>query len=109
VVVRASAQRPLVLSLYFLDRKVVDARDAAAHEPPFIKFPVLIAVGAKPISRIIAPFVGETYSNPIGIVDPEFLDKTIVEFFGPFPGQELNDGRSTCRNSTRFRQTLSAE
>src|SRR3569832_2422860 len=48
MIVRTAAQRPVVFAICFFNRKVIDARNAAAHEAVAIELPVLVAVGAVP-------------------------------------------------------------
>src|SRR5262249_14167684 len=42
--IRSASQRPMVLSVCFLDREIVDARESQSHQPVLIKLPVLIPV-----------------------------------------------------------------
>src|SRR4026209_915213 len=57
MLVRASHARPPALSFALGDREVVDARDAPAHVAERIELPVLVAVRAEPVPRIVVPFV----------------------------------------------------
>jgi len=57
-------ERPTVLALALLNRLIVDAGDAAPHEPVFVEFPVLVPVGAKPVSGIVVPLVREADRDP---------------------------------------------
>src|SRR4029453_15707773 len=52
VPVGPASERPVVLAVPFLDRKVVDAGQPQAHIAAFVKFPVLVSVGAEPASRV---------------------------------------------------------
>ena len=44
MLIRTPAQRRMIFSLRFFDRKIVDARVPASHQSMFIKFPILVAV-----------------------------------------------------------------
>ena len=44
MLIRTPAERPMIFSLRFFDRKIVDARVPAPHQSMFIKFPILVAV-----------------------------------------------------------------
>ena len=74
MIVRSSAERPVVLSIRFLDRHVVDAGDTALHQAVWTEFPVLIAVRAEPVSRIIVPFIREPDRNAIIGKSPHLFD-----------------------------------
>src|SRR5690242_19263754 len=81
----------MILALVLANGQIVDAGDAPAHIAEFVKFPVLISVGAKPISRIVMPLIGKSHGDSVRLKRPKFFDEPIVEFFSPFSGQELND------------------
>src|SRR5882762_6890510 len=91
MIIRPPAERPMVFALVFANGQIVDAGDAAAHIAEIVKFPVLISVGAKPISRIVMPFVGKADGDSVCLKRPKFFDEAIVEFLVPFAAQELND------------------
>src|SRR6266436_2126113 len=91
MIIRPPAERPMVFALVFANGQIVDAGDAAAHIAQIVKFPVLISVGAKPISRIVVPFVRKSDGDAVCLIRPKFFDEAIVEFLVPFAGQELND------------------
>ena len=40
VIIGTPAKRPMILSLRFFDRKIVDAGIPALHQPMFVKFPI---------------------------------------------------------------------
>src|SRR5438046_175105 len=48
VIVGTPPERPVILALAFLDRQVVDAGDAPAHQAVLVELPVLVAVAAEP-------------------------------------------------------------
>src|SRR5262245_3524455 len=91
MVIRAPAQRPMILPVRLGDGKVVDAGDASAHESVLIKFPVLVAVGAKPVAGVVVPLVSKPHCDAGAVKSPKFLDKPIIQFLVPFADEELND------------------
>src|SRR5262245_18960203 len=54
------------------------------HQTVFIELPILIAVGSKPVSRIVMTFISEANGDPIVLKRPQFLDQPVVEFPRPF-------------------------
>src|SRR5262252_6338112 len=84
-------ERPMILALRFLDRKVVDGGKPCGHEPVVIELPVLIAIGAIPVTRVVVPLVSEAHRNAVPGECPQFLDEPIVQFLGPLARQESND------------------
>jgi len=71
------------LSIAFWNGHIINAGKATHHQPVFGKFPVFIAVGAIPKTRIIVPFVLKTYRNAIASKTPKFFSETVVQFFSP--------------------------
>ena len=65
VVVRPGAQRPVKLTVFLADWQVIDARMTHRHQAVCIKLPVLIAERAKPVSRIVMPFIREANGDPM--------------------------------------------
>src|SRR6266581_2774276 len=92
VIVRAAAQRPVVLAIAILDRNIVDAGDAHAHQAVFVKLPVLVAVAAIPVATVVVPLVGEAHGDAVLPEGPEFLDQTVIELAVPLACQERFDG-----------------
>jgi hypothetical protein len=45
----------VIFSFALLDRKIIDARDAEAHQAMLVEFPVLVAIAAEPIPAVIVP------------------------------------------------------
>ena len=68
---RSTSGRPEELTLFLVDRTVVDARDAPAHQPVVVELPVLVAVGAIPLATVVAKLVGEANGDPIVPVGPQ--------------------------------------
>src|SRR5712691_9887992 len=95
VVLGSGARRaPVILAIGFGDGNVVEAADAPAHQPAGIALPVLVAVGAEPVSRVVVPLVGETHRDAVLAARPDFLDEPVVELAAPLAAQELLDGRA---------------
>ena len=85
------AKRPMIFSFRFFDRKIVDRCVSKAHQAIVAKLPILVAIGAKPISRVVVPLVGEPHRNTISSVSPQLFDEPIVQLLRPFTFQKLND------------------
>src|SRR5829696_1822044 len=86
-----TAAVPVELPLWLADRQVIDAGVSLTHQPVLVEFPVLVAVGAEPVSRIVVVFVGEPDRNTIPCVCPQLLDEPVVELPVPFAGQKFDD------------------
>src|ERR1044072_1257778 len=91
MVIRPPAERPMEFAVARGNGKVIDARDATLHEPAIVELPVLVAVGAMPIARIVVPLIRETNSNAIPLAGPKFFDEPIVQLPGPFARKKLLD------------------
>ena len=89
------------------DRQVVDRGMAPAHEAAGVEFPVLVAVGAEPVVRVVVPLVGEAHGDAILAERPELLDEAVVELAAPFAAQELDDGGAAARRTPRGCATAS--
>jgi len=74
VIIWAATKRPMILALRLLDRQIINAGKPKSHQPIIIKLPILVPIGAKPISRIIAPFVREAHGDAILMERPELFD-----------------------------------
>src|SRR6185503_7270489 len=95
MLVRAPARRPMVLALASGNGQIVDARDATLHESAIVELPVLVAVGAIPIARIVMPLVREPNGNAVALAGPEFLDEPILKLPRPFAPQKFLNRCST--------------
>ena len=95
MVVGAAAERPVVFALALLDRKIVDAGDAQAHQAVLVEFPVLVAVAAEPVAAVVVPLIGEAHGDAVVAERPDFLDQAVVELAVPFARQERLDGLAT--------------
>src|SRR5438874_8675629 len=85
---------PAVLAIRRGDGNVVDGGEAPAHQPGGVELPVLVAVGAEPVSRVVVPLVGETHRDAVLAERPDFLDEPVIELAAPLAAQELLDGRA---------------
>ena len=70
---------------------LVDACVSRMHQPFRVEFPVLIAIGPKPIARVIVILVGKPDGNPVVQKCPEFLDKPVVQLSDPLPREQRDD------------------
>src|SRR4051812_19090664 len=88
MVVRPPAQGPMVLALRRLDRRIVDAGDAPAHQAVLVKLPVFVPVGAEPVAAVVAPLIGEAHGDAVPAERPDLLDQAVVELSRPLALQE---------------------
>src|SRR6266481_9325633 len=86
-----AAKRPMIFSFRLLDWEIVDASVAKSHQTIVAKLPILFAVGADPIRRVVVPFVSEAHRDAISSESPELFDQPIVKLFRPFTSQKLDD------------------
>jgi len=63
----------------------------------FVEFPIFVTVAAKPIATVVMPLIGETNRDAVFSERPDFLNKPVVEFPFPFPGQKRFDRRATLQ------------
>src|SRR5271166_1870412 len=91
MIIGASAERPVIFAIPLLDRQVVDAGDAQAHQPVLVEFPVFVAVASEPMTTIIVPLVGEANGDAVLTESPDFLDEAVVELAVPLARQECLD------------------
>jgi len=59
------------LALVGPDRQIVDAGEAALHESVLVELPVLVAVGAEPLSRVVVPFIGKAHGDAVTGAGPK--------------------------------------
>src|ERR1700731_3375297 len=86
-----AGRRPPVPALAFADLHIIDAGLAPAHQAVLVEFPLLIAVGAEPLSGVVMPFVLETHSDEIAVERPEILDQPVLVFLLPLAREEGDD------------------
>src|SRR5207244_11816991 len=68
-----AAKRPMIFSFRLLDWEIVDACLAKPHQTIVAKLPILIAIRAKPLPRVVVPFVSEAHGNAVPGVSPELF------------------------------------
>src|SRR5512137_232776 len=95
MLIGATAQRPVKLSVAGLDRQVVDAGDAPTHVAALVELPVLVAVRAKPVPGIVMPLIGKAHGDAIAVKGPQFLDEPVIQLPAPLADQALPDGLAT--------------
>src|SRR5580693_5660956 len=88
---RTRPQRPMILPVRFFDWQIIDRRVAVMHDSRGIELPILIAVGAEPLSRIVVKFVSKADGDSGIVKRPEFLNQAVVEFAVPFAREERHD------------------
>jgi hypothetical protein len=86
-----ASKRPVILTIRLFNGKIVDARKPQPHQTVVIEFPILVAVRAKPISRVIVPLVCKPHSYSIVREGPELFDEPVIQFFRPFAREKGND------------------
>src|ERR1700730_620191 len=91
MVVGTASERPVVFSVALLDRKIIDARDAQAHQAMLVEFPVLVAIAAEPVCTIIVPFICKANGDTVRMEGPYFFNQTVVQFAVPFSRQKCFD------------------
>src|SRR6266850_5647296 len=91
MVVRPAPKRPVVLAVRIQNGQVVDGCKSRRHKPIIIEFPVLIAVGAIPVTGVVVPLVSEAYGDPVPSKRPHFLDKPVVQLLGPLTREESDN------------------
>src|SRR5215475_10283938 len=92
MIVRTAPERPMIFAFAFLDRQVVDAGDAKAHQPLIVELPIFIAIAAKPVAAVVMPFIGEAHGDTVPAESPDFLDQPVIKLARPFARQEGFDG-----------------
>src|SRR6266540_948702 len=95
--VRTATEWPMILALRLFNRQVVNGCKPKPHQTVVIKLPVLVAIRAEPVSRVIVPFVSEPHGDTVCVVSPKLFDQPVVKFFGPLAFQKLNDLSSSSR------------
>src|SRR5579862_2868160 len=85
---------PAIFAIGLEDRQVVNRSQTPAHQSTGIELPVLVSIGAEPVTRVIVPFVGEAHGNTGRAVRPDFLDQPVVELAAPLAPQEFLNRRA---------------
>src|SRR6266403_6002260 len=89
--VRTSANRPAILPVRFPEGKIVDAGQPQPHQAILVELPVLVAVRAVPIPRVIVPLIREADCNPMSPEGPKLLDQPVVQLLVPLARKEGDD------------------
>src|SRR5665213_1722483 len=95
MVVGAASERPSKPPLGFGDRQIVDAGDPPLHIAVRVKFPVLVAIAARPIATAITALIGEPHRDAVVGERPKFLDEAILEFSRPLAREKGLNSRSS--------------
>src|ERR1700730_3564583 len=81
MIIRTAPERPVIFALRLLDWPIVDGSKPQAHQPVLIELPILIAIRAKPIPGVIAPFIAKAHGDTVSLERPKLLDQPIVQLF----------------------------
>lgn len=95
MIIGTTTKYPVVFAFALVNWQVVDAGNTPSHKSVFVELPILIAVGTEPVVRMIMPFVSKPDSNSVVPKSPKLFDQTVVQFFKPLMGQELDDRLTT--------------
>src|SRR5215469_18318777 len=78
-------------ALGLLDRDVVDAGLATAHQAVLVELPQLVAVAAPPLALRVVGLVLEPDRDPVLPEGPQVLAQGVVELAVPLGREELDD------------------
>ena len=73
MVIGATPQGPVVFSIELGDRQIVDRGKAPLHQALCVEFPILVAIGTKPVAAVIVPFIGKAHSDAVFAKGPHSL------------------------------------
>src|ERR1700757_2287238 len=93
--VGASAQGPMELAIGRFDRQFIDARMPCVHQTLFVELPILISVGAEPVSRVVVVFVCERYWDAIAMECPQLFAEPVVQLSRPLSCEQCTHLIST--------------
>ena len=79
MIIGTTPESPGEISFGLGDRVLIDAIRSLLHQPIGFGSPVLLAIGAEPLSAVVATFVGQTHSDEIASTGPQFPDQEVVE------------------------------
>src|SRR5688500_8714629 len=82
---------PQELPICLFDCKIIDGSIAFLHQAIFVKLPVFIAIGAKPIAGIVVILICKTHCYPVARKRPKFFDQAVFQFSLPLFLQEGDD------------------
>src|ERR1700743_1843790 len=91
MVIWTTALRPAEQPIRLGDPHIIDAGIPMMHDSFRSKLPILVAICAVPLSRIVVKFICKSYGYPISIERPELFDKTIVKLSLPFAHKEAHN------------------
>ena len=83
MLVRPPPQRPVELPVAFRNGEIVDAGVPHPVETVLVILPILIAIGTKPVPRIVPPLVRETNRDVISSEGPQLFDQPIFQLLRP--------------------------
>jgi hypothetical protein len=83
-----AAQLPKELTIRLCDRHLVDAGMAVRHKSVCGKKPVFVAIGAEPLSAVVAILIGIPHCDPVVSGGPQLLDEPVFVFLIPLAGDE---------------------
>jgi hypothetical protein len=107
MIIGTTAKRPKIFAIRFLDGEIVDACESQPHQAIVVEFPILVAIGAIPVSRIIVPLVGKAYGNTVVRKSPKLFDQAVVEYH--LRARKVMISCLPFTNSERFLQRESRE
>src|ERR1700744_6426255 len=93
MIVRSLPQGPVIFAIRFLDRQITDAGKSRAHDAFFIELPILVAVGTKPVSRIVVPLIRKTNGDAVLGEGPQLLDDPVIQLLLPLAREEGDNFR----------------
>ena len=88
MVIGPATERPVVLAIALADRCVIDGCMTLPHQAVLVEFPILVAIRAEPVARIIVPLVGKPNRDAIALVRPKLLDQPVIQFLLPLSGKK---------------------
>jgi hypothetical protein len=65
----------MILTVAFLDRKIVDACNSKAGKSMLIVLSILVSMGTEPVAAVVTKLIGEADSNPVFTKGPDLLDE----------------------------------
>lgn len=91
MLVGAPPEDPIKLALRLGHPELIDARVPRIHQALFVELPIFIAIGAKPVSRVIVVLVRKTYRDAVAVESPCLFYESIVQLSGPFSREERDN------------------
>src|SRR5277367_4120755 len=92
-----SSKLPMELTISLYDRQLIDARMSCIHQTLFVELPILIAVSAEPVSRVIVVFVCEPHCDSIAMECPQLFDEPVVQLSRPLSREKCDNLLSPVR------------